>query len=77
MGIKVILFGQLADMANRGELELDDIEDTQMLQSKVHELVPALATITYRIAVDKKLVMGNTALSNNSTVALLPPFSGG
>lgn len=77
MSIKVILFGQLAEMASRGELELDDIEDTQMLQSIVHELVPALATITYRIAVDKKLVMENTALSNDSTVALLPPFSGG
>ena len=77
MAIQVLLFGQLADAAGKSRLELDDVPDTESLQAKIHDRFPALAGCTYRIAVDKQLVKGNTRLSDTATVALLPPFSGG
>ena len=77
MAIKVILFGQLADVTGKSTLELEGVNDTQALQKKMNTDFPALAGTTYRIAVDKKMVTGNTALPNEATVALLPPFSGG
>jgi len=77
MAIKVILFGQLAEITGRHTLELEDISDTETLQKKMNSDFPALAGTTYRIAVDKKLISENTSLPNEVTVALLPPFSGG
>lgn len=77
MAIQVIFFGQLADLTGKTRMELEEINDTLALQTKLHSCFPALGGSTYRIAVDKKLVTGNTALSPTSTVALLPPFSGG
>ena len=77
MAIKVMLFGQLTDITGKTVLEVEDVSDTQALQQKIHACFPALAGLTYRVAVDKKVVTQNTALHPESTVALLPPFSGG
>ena len=77
MAIKVILFGQLADKTGRSVLELEDVADTHALQQHLQACFPALAGTTYRIAVDKKMVSENTVLTKETTVALLPPFSGG
>lgn len=77
MAINVILFGQLVDMAGASTLQLDGVADTDALQQQLHAQIPALAKASYRLAVDKKVVTGLTALPNGATVALLPPFSGG
>jgi molybdopterin converting factor small subunit len=47
------------------------------LIKQLHELYPLLAVNKYVIAVDRKVVSDNTILKENSTVALMPPFSGG
>jgi molybdopterin converting factor small subunit len=44
---------------------------------QLNKLYPALADKKYVVAVDKQDVTTNTVLTNNNTVALLPPFSGG
>jgi molybdopterin synthase sulfur carrier subunit len=77
MAIKVILFGQLGDIAGRQAMEIEYVADTHELVQKVHDSFPELAGITYRIAVEKKIITDNTALQDETTVALLPPFSGG
>jgi len=56
---------------------LENIADTNSLVIELHDLYPALAKAKYAIAVDKKVVNENTTLTENSIVALLPPFSGG
>ena len=76
MSIKVILFGKLSDIAG-SSVCIDDVADTDGLVSALHKNYPALAGTKYVIAVDKQVVNGNTVLNNNSTIALLPPFSGG
>ena len=76
MTVNIIIFGRLTDIAG-SSLALENIADTNSLVKELHILYPALADTKYVIAVDKKVANENTTLSENSTVALLPPFSGG
>jgi len=56
---------------------LNDIADTNSLTEMLNKKFPQLADAKYVMAVNKKVVTENISLTNNSTVALLPPFSGG
>jgi molybdopterin synthase sulfur carrier subunit len=76
MPVNIIIFGRLTDIAG-SSLAVENIADTNSLIKKLHTLYPALADSKYAIAVNKKVVNENTTLSENSIVALLPPFSGG
>jgi len=77
MQIKVLLFGQLAEIIGNSEIFLEDISDSEMLTKTLHQRYPDLANSKYAMALDNKVVSANTTLSDNSTIALLPPFSGG
>jgi molybdopterin converting factor small subunit len=76
MQINIIIFGQLCDLLGEN-LMLNDITDTNNLTETLNKKFPQLADAKYVMAVNKKLVTENISLTNNSTVALLPPFSGG
>ena len=76
MQVNIIIFGQLRDLLGEN-LVLNDIADTDSLTTVLIKKCPDLADAKYVMAVNKKLVTGNTLLTNNSSVALLPPFSGG
>jgi len=76
MQINVIIFGQLTEITGN-TLLLNNIEDTDSLIRELNGLYPALASKKYVVAVDKQVINQNTILKGNSTVALLPPFSGG
>jgi sulfur-carrier protein len=76
MQVNILFFGQLTDIAG-SQLTLQDIADTDGLKSELNKLYPALINSKFIITVDKKYITGNTVLSDNSTIALLPPFSGG
>jgi molybdopterin synthase sulfur carrier subunit len=76
MTVKIILFGKLAEIA-RGAVSVDDVADTDGLINALHKDYPEFVKTKYVIAVDKQVIKENTVLNNKSTVALLPPFSGG
>ena len=76
MSIRIILFGQLADIAGNSVF-VNDVTDTDGLISVLHKTYPALAESKYVIAVNKEVITSNTLLNENNEVALLPPFSGG
>ena len=76
MSVKIILFGKLAEIAG-SSVSIDNVTDTDSLVNVLHKNYPALTNIKYVIAVDKQVIKENTPLSKKSTVALLPPFSGG
>lgn len=76
MAVNVIIFGRLTDITG-SSLSLENVADTSTLVKELHRLYPALADAKYMIAVNKKLINENTLLTENSAVALLPPFSGG
>ena len=77
MQVKILIFGQLADIVNDHELTLIDMPDTNNVISELKKRYPALAQARYVMAVDKQTITMNTNLKDGSTVALLPPFSGG
>lgn len=77
MKTKVLLFGQLAEIIGSKQLEIDGGVDTASLIVELCQQFPALAQSKYIIAVNQEMITGNTILSDNAIVALLPPFSGG
>ena len=76
MSVKIILFGKLAEIAG-GALSVDNVADTDSLINALHKDYPEFTKAKYLIAVDKQVIKENTVLNKKSTVALLPPFSGG
>jgi sulfur-carrier protein len=77
MKIKILIFGQLAEMIGEKELEMNGYADTRSLVTALHQQFPVLAQSKYMIAVNQQMITQNTNLSENTTVALMPPFSGG
>lgn len=75
--ITVLFFGQLTSVAGTDSLSLFDVDDTDEVKEKILKLYPSLKNYTYLIALDKKIILGNVALSGNQTLAFMPPFSGG
>jgi molybdopterin synthase sulfur carrier subunit len=76
MSVKIILFGKLAEIAG-GSVSVDNVPDTDSLINALHKDYPEFVKTRYVIAVDKQVIKENTVLNKKSTVALLPPFSGG
>lgn len=77
MTTKIRVFGQLTDIIGTGELTVAGMEDTDGVLSELTKQYPLLRHVKFMIAVDKQTITENTILKEGSTVALLPPFSGG
>ena len=75
--MEILIFGQLREVVGQSVIHITDVTDTASLDLRIRELYPGLTSYTYRIAVDGKMINGNTPLFPGSTIALLPPFSGG
>lgn len=76
MRVEVLFFGKLVDIAG-SSLVINNVASTDELLDQLRLQFPALAAEKYIVAVDKKTITENTSLTDNCTVALLPPFSGG
>jgi len=77
MEINVLTFGQVADITSESSLKIPDVKNTDELIQLLEKRYPALKSIQYSIAVNKKMIQENTVLHHEDTVAILPPFSGG
>lgn len=77
MKTNIIVFGQLTDIIGNDKLVVNNAGDTNSLLEELKKGYPALEDSKFILAVDKKLVTENTLLNTNSTIALMPPFSGG
>ncbi len=77
MQINVLAFGKLADIAGSNKWTIENVTSTDALKIMLENEMPILRTMTYKIAVDKKIANENILLTNDCEVALLPAFSGG
>ena len=77
MTVNILVFGQLTEITGSQHLVVNDVQDTDSLVKQLATRYPALSGAKYVIAVNKEVITGNTLLQQNSTVAFLPPFSGG
>jgi molybdopterin synthase sulfur carrier subunit len=76
MNIKLLAFGQIAEMTGQSETNVNAL-DTDTLKAQLVLQFPALKDMQFAMAVNKKVISENAVLKDGDTVALLPPFSGG
>ena len=74
--VNIIIFGALRGVLGE-QFELNGVTDTAGLKKRLHGEHPAMDNANYMMAVNKKLITENTGLTENCTVAILSPFSGG
>jgi len=77
MKTKILFFGSIGAMVGKNEMILEDFRDVQSVEKYLNNLFPELEKYTFRIALNQKLVDGNSALRDGDVLALMPPFAGG
>ncbi|WP_343522166.1 MoaD/ThiS family protein [Pedobacter sp.] len=77
MEIEIISFGQITEFINNQKIEVDGITDTDAFKQYLEGRFPALKGIKYKLALNKNIVQQNTEITNQATIAIMPPFSGG
>lgn len=75
--LHILVFGQLTDITGSTKIALPLVADVTALKELLQSKYPKLGDISYVIAVDKKMSTADTIIHPASTIALLPPFSGG
>ena len=76
MEVQITSFGSLTDILGK-HLSVRDVCDTNALLNELNIRYPQLKDSKYLIAVNKKMINGNTALEADDNVVLMSPFSGG
>lgn len=77
MKIEILFFGQLTDKTGCSSLQLENPGSIELLKKQLFLKFPSLIKATFSIAVNNKLVQEDQMISEKSTIALMPPFSGG
>lgn len=77
MKIHLKLFGRLAEITKKSDMEISEITDTDLLVKKILKDFPDLSQLNFLVSVNKKLVKESQQLKSGDEVALLPPFAGG
>lgn len=75
MEIAIRAFGSIAEITG-AHFTLEGVDTVEKLKKKLVDAYPDLSNKTFMISVDKKIATKENILPNSS-VALLPPFSGG
>ncbi len=75
--LKIKAFGKVGEIVDSQEIDIEHVSDSATLLEILKEKYPKLAEITFSLAINKRLVNGNTLIPENAELALLPPFSGG
>ena len=77
MSVQIKIFGQLAEIVGCSELQLEVVDDTNFVRTKMISDFPKLEKYPFVIAVNKIIVNKNQKINTGDVVALLPPFAGG
>lgn len=72
----VKLFGLIAEKVGTERMQLS-APDTDALLRALEQRIPGLSSLSYALAVDRKIVRDNVKLGGGEEIALLPPFAGG
>lgn len=67
----------VAEKIGKVSMELENPASTEALKNQLFEQFPALKSMKFSLAVNKRMVMEDSELVSGAEVALLPPFSGG
>jgi len=75
--INVLTFGAITEITGSRSFVMEEIDTTEELKKSLEDKYPLLKTVQYAIAVNKEIIHQHTILESDTTVAILPPFSGG
>jgi len=75
--IRLKAFGMLAEKIGADSLEIENPGSSEALRRLLLQQFPVFQSLTFRMAVDRKLIHEETDISAGQEIALLPPFSGG
>jgi molybdopterin converting factor small subunit len=74
--MEVRLFGAIAEKAGSDRVQVQAHSTAGLLRSLL-DMIPDLRHMRYALAVDRRIVKEDTALTGTEEIALLPPFAGG
>lgn len=77
MEIQIISFGKISEFIAHQKIEISDIRNTDELKAYLETSFPLLSNMKYKLSLNKDIVQENTAISNQDTIGIMPPFSGG
>lgn len=79
MKLTLKYFGQIAEVLNKYEeiIVLEQAITAAELIAMLEEKNETLKNLDYKIAVNQSLVSHASTITNDSEIALLPPFAGG
>jgi len=77
MEIEIIAFGKIAEFIRGQRISLTAVSDTEQLRKYLEDSYPLLSGTKYKLAINKRIIQQKTAIQNNDSVAIMPPFSGG
>jgi molybdopterin synthase sulfur carrier subunit len=74
--VKVLYFGIAQEIAATVEEEFA-AEGTAVLRKMIAEKYPRMNSVSFRLALNGRLLTTETSLKENDKIAVLPPFAGG
>jgi len=76
--LRLVLLGPLTDLGIRDpRIAVPFPISAADLRAAILDAYPAVATVAFRIALDRRLLRDEEEVTGGSEVALLPPFAGG
>lgn len=75
--IHIKAFGMVAEKIGSDSLEIENPGSTQNLRLQLFERFPDLKPVKFSLALNKKVIQGDSEIEAGMEIALLPPFSGG
>ena len=76
MQVNVLFFGQLNEIVETDQLQLEGVQTVDEARSVLMDRFPGLAACSFQIATNQQL-NSNKVLEEGDELALLPPFAGG
>jgi len=79
MSIEVKYFGVIAEITGKTveTIDIKGMENTDAVRLKLTSDYPNLATVSFEIALDQIIILDSQKITEDSEIALLPPFAGG
>ncbi len=79
MEVNVLVFGQLTEITKTQAFKMRGVHDTDIFWRRLFTQFPELKNQEFKLAINQDLVSRKErrSLNSNTTLALMPPFSGG
>jgi molybdopterin synthase sulfur carrier subunit len=74
--VKVLYFGIAQEIAGSAGEEFA-AENTALLRKMIAEKYPRMSSVSFRLALNGRLLTAEASLEENDKIAVLPPFAGG